>query len=59
MVTSATLVTGKGKYPLMETLAIGCTLHGLGGKLLILGAIIMAEVGTTVKVSLFFNSNLV
>ena len=59
MVTSAILVTGKGKYPLMETLAIGCTLHGLGGKLLILGAIIMAEVGTTVKVSLFLSSTLI
>ena len=44
------LVTGKGKYPNMEILVHGCTLHGLGGELLILGVTMVMEVGTIVKV---------
>ena len=44
------LVTGKGKYPNMEILVQGCTLHGLGGEPLILGVTIVMVVGTIVKV---------
>ena len=45
------LVTGKGKYPNMDIPVQGCTLHGLGGELLILGVTIVMEVGIIVKVN--------
>ena len=44
------LVTGKGKYPNMEILALEIIKHGLGGRPLILGVTMVMEVGTIVKV---------